>query len=78
MGRKKLNIQKNDGHILCFELRNWKKDTIRRVCSYIWAPNGKPFVRNTGCYKSLGHILTLNTSVAINGMKTHLANSENL
>ena len=32
----------------------------------------------TGCFKSLGHILTMNISETIKDIKTHLVNSESL
>ena len=35
-------------------------------------------LQNTGCSKSLGHILTLNISETIKDIKTHLVNSESL
>ena len=35
-------------------------------------------LKNTGCSKSLGHILTMNISETIKDIKTHLVNSESL
>ena len=32
----------------------------------------------TGCFKGLGHILTMNISETIKDVKTHLVNSESL
>ena len=36
------------------------------------------FFTNTGCSKSLGHILTMNISETIKDIKMHLLNSESL
>ena len=51
----------------CKKMKNLQE--IRVTLSYI---------QNTGCSKSLGHILTMITSETIKDIKTHLVNSESL
>ena len=40
--------------------------------------SSKLFFAYTGCFKSLGHILTINISKTIKDIKTHLVNSESV